>query len=149
MARKTSLTAATAMTFAMYAMMSKRAQVWIERKSCSEVSSLLATTCLIVGMICNCQEACGVSKQFCEDEFKKCMHRMCETTFSHNSKCKEAADTYFFGVSMFGGGAFEMSQVGDIAFSFNSRFFELFFVNPMHFQSGCFISLSSLFQSCL
>jgi hypothetical protein len=53
---------------------------------------------------------CGASKDKCEDDFGKCLKRMCTTNFSHNKECKQAAELYTMGTTIFGSNGFEGSQ---------------------------------------
>ena len=39
-----------------------------------------------------CYATCGLTKQYCDKDFGKCMKSMCKSTFSHNSECNDAAD---------------------------------------------------------
>jgi secretory phospholipase A2 len=57
-----------------------------------------------------CYATCGAPKDFCEQEFKRCMHRMCKELFSHNAECRGAADTYVMGTTLMGGGGYEALQ---------------------------------------
>jgi hypothetical protein len=57
-----------------------------------------------------CYAICGINKQYCETEFTACMNRMCDTTFSSNKQCRDAAQTYSMGVTLFGSAAFDDTQ---------------------------------------
>lgn len=57
-----------------------------------------------------CYAMCGISKDYCENDFNKCMKSLCKTNFSKNMECKDAAEMYFMGVSMFGSNGYEESQ---------------------------------------
>lgn len=49
-----------------------------------------------------CYSTCGLTHSFCDEDFKKCMHSLCDQIFPHNPECKSAASTYSMGTSMFG-----------------------------------------------
>jgi hypothetical protein len=48
---------------------------------------------------------------------------MCDTTFAHNAQCHEAKDMYVMGVTVFGNGPFEQSQVRPHVFCLSHHFF--------------------------
>ena len=43
-----------------------------------------------------CYATCGASKSFCDNDFGKCMQKLCDDFFSHNEACGRAAETYRF-----------------------------------------------------
>lgn len=57
-----------------------------------------------------CYSTCGISKDYCEKDFKKCMKSMCQTVFAKNKECNQAADVYVMGTSMFGSNGYAESQ---------------------------------------
>lgn len=57
-----------------------------------------------------CYSTCGIERQTCEDDFKKCMIDLCQTVFTNNTKCESAANTYSMGTSLFGINGFQMLQ---------------------------------------
>jgi secretory phospholipase A2 len=57
-----------------------------------------------------CYSICGVSKQYCEQDFGKCMKALCETAFSSNPQCSSAAQMYQMGTTMFGSSGFQELQ---------------------------------------
>jgi len=57
-----------------------------------------------------CYQSCGISKEYCEEDFGKCMTSICASTYASNKACPNAAYMFKLGTSMFGGDAFETSQ---------------------------------------
>lgn len=57
-----------------------------------------------------CYMTCGVSKEFCEKEFEKCLKSHCKKQYKGNGECKSTADTYTMGVKMFGCVGYQGSQ---------------------------------------
>lgn len=57
-----------------------------------------------------CYAMCGMSKEYCENDFNKCMKSLCKTNFARNTECKDAAEMYYMGVSMFGENGYGDSQ---------------------------------------
>lgn len=53
---------------------------------------------------------CGSSKAFCDEDFKKCMKRLCDNNFKSNPDCNSAASLYALGTNMFGVAGFEEAQ---------------------------------------
>lgn len=49
-----------------------------------------------------CYSSCGMSKDFCEKDFGKCMKNLCHTAFPSNPACPGAAQMYQMGTTMFG-----------------------------------------------
>lgn len=49
-----------------------------------------------------CYSTCGLTQAYCDEDFRKCMHQLCEHVFPHNPECKSAASTYSMGTSLFG-----------------------------------------------
>lgn len=57
-----------------------------------------------------CYETCSADKQYCENEFSKCLQNLCRTAFANNKDCPQAAQMYAMGTTMFGSGEFAKSQ---------------------------------------
>lgn len=57
-----------------------------------------------------CRSTCGLSQDYCDNDFKKCMLKLCKTNFRHNLQCKEAADVYYMGSSIFGEKVYDDAQ---------------------------------------
>lgn len=57
-----------------------------------------------------CYATCGSSKEFCDNDFEKCMKGLCNSIFSQNVACSNAASTYAMGTQMFGSNGFILSQ---------------------------------------
>ncbi len=57
-----------------------------------------------------CYATCGISKDYCEKEFEKCMKRLCKEAFSSNDRCEGAASTYAMGTAMFGDAGFQVNK---------------------------------------
>ena len=57
-----------------------------------------------------CYETCGVSRKKCDTEFKKCMLDLCDSQFSENPKCLQAAKTYHLGVTALGSSFYQEAQ---------------------------------------
>jgi len=62
-----------------------------------------------------CYMTCGTSQKFCDSEFHKCMKNECKKKFRSSvsveqKTCRELADTFMVGVSMFGCGGFVDTQ---------------------------------------
>lgn len=55
-----------------------------------------------------CYAMCGIKQSFCDTDFGKCMNRLCET--SEDPQCKETANMFTMGVTMFGQTGFAESQ---------------------------------------
>ena len=57
-----------------------------------------------------CYGICGMSKAYCDNDFKSCMKKLCDTTFKNSPKCKGAAETYAMGTMLFGQSGYDDSQ---------------------------------------
>jgi hypothetical protein len=57
-----------------------------------------------------CYACCGISKGYCDDDFEKCMLKLCSSNFKSSSQCKTAASTYALGTKVFGQTGFIESQ---------------------------------------
>jgi secretory phospholipase A2 len=57
-----------------------------------------------------CYSICGVSKQYCEKDFGKCMKELCWEIFPENLQCSQAAQMYQMGTTMFGSSGFQTLQ---------------------------------------
>jgi hypothetical protein len=57
-----------------------------------------------------CYACCGISKSYCDEDFEKCMVRLCSSNFGSSSQCKSAASTYALGTKVFGQAGFIESQ---------------------------------------
>jgi hypothetical protein len=57
-----------------------------------------------------CYSTCGISKNYCEQDFGKCMEELCNTVFTSNPQCTSAAQVYQMGTTMFGGNGFQDLQ---------------------------------------
>jgi hypothetical protein len=57
-----------------------------------------------------CYSTCGASQKFCDEDFKKCMLKLCATTYASNPQCSNAASTYAMGTMMFGSDGYQQTQ---------------------------------------
>jgi hypothetical protein len=57
-----------------------------------------------------CYACCGAPKAYCDDDFQKCMIKLCETNFNSSPGCKSAASTYALGTKVFGQTGYLESQ---------------------------------------
>jgi hypothetical protein len=57
-----------------------------------------------------CYETCGETREYCDADFKTCMNSLCKRQGVGAGSCKETANMFFMGVSMFGTAGFEDSQ---------------------------------------
>jgi secretory phospholipase A2 len=57
-----------------------------------------------------CYSTCGISKDYCEQDFGRCLEQLCKTTFTSNRQCSSAAQMYQLGTTMFGGNGFQGLQ---------------------------------------
>lgn len=55
-----------------------------------------------------CYEVCGQTQRFCDQEFQRCMSRMCVS--ASNEDCPNAVAMYMTALAIFGGHAFDESQ---------------------------------------
>lgn len=49
-----------------------------------------------------CYATCGLSQNYCDRDFERCMQNLCNDFFSSNRECSSAANMYAHGSSMFG-----------------------------------------------
>lgn len=57
-----------------------------------------------------CYAMCGASKDYCDNDFKSCMLKLCQTNFAQNPDCKQAASMYAMGTQLFGSTGFDDLQ---------------------------------------
>jgi hypothetical protein len=57
-----------------------------------------------------CYACCGASKAYCDEDFQKCMTKLCDTNFNGSPGCKSAAATYALGTKVFGQTGYLESQ---------------------------------------
>ena len=57
-----------------------------------------------------CYAMCQAPKSYCDDDFKKCMHQLCDSKFGTSPNCKSAANTYAMGTGIFGQQGYIESQ---------------------------------------
>ena len=57
-----------------------------------------------------CYSVCGISKALCEDKFKKCLNKHCETKSKNPESCSGSANMFAMGATALGGNAFEEAQ---------------------------------------
>lgn len=93
-----------------------------------------------------CYATCGISKDHCENDFKRCMQRMCKEIFTSNSKCESATETYVMGTTAFGGGGFEVCML--ILFSLYLVFNIWFLIALFSWDCVCIELVAHLFVIC-
>lgn len=57
-----------------------------------------------------CYATCGLTQNYCDEDFGTCMKSLCKSTFAHNPACPEAAGMYKMGTALFGQASFAESQ---------------------------------------
>jgi hypothetical protein len=86
----------------------------IESNGCSKPSFLAVQDEEDFTYCCDRHDACyqlvGLQRGYCDQDFSKCMRKMCHELFAHNPRCSNAADMYLFGTSAFGEAAYVNTQ---------------------------------------
>jgi Group XII secretory phospholipase A2 precursor (PLA2G12) len=86
----------------------------VESNGCSKPAFLVVQDEEDFTYCCDRHDACyqivNLQRGFCDQDFLKCMRKMCHEVYSHNPKCSNAADMYMFGTSAFGEAAFVNTQ---------------------------------------